>query len=318
MAVLGIKGSDGLEVIRKYVATDPVFHSVDNRTVNDLEQRDLDLLRLMGAASGFSVDQNSPADDTVVVSSGNWVEDGTTIKQYAGGGSGAISGASAGNIRIDLLWYNLTTEALVVTAGGEGAAGSGFAALTKPNMPANTGGIPLAYLYVDETPTNFDRTVAINNAGHIEDVRPAPGVGSPGVELEGTGTNLQIDSGTGVVGTSGKLVRADHQHPLNTDAVATPTLDGATVSTAVASGSSTVYAKRDHKHPLSMEATGTNLKIDAGTGVVGVLNTLARADHQHPLNTTATLPANVAGAGGDGRDARHRDRPCPQSHHRHV
>lgn len=54
--VLSIKSDDlGLEVIRQFVAPDPLFFSVDNRPLNDLGQRDVDLFTELGTRIHLAV-----------------------------------------------------------------------------------------------------------------------------------------------------------------------------------------------------------------------------------------------------------------------
>ncbi len=67
--VLNIKSDNlGLEVIRQFVAPDPLFFSVDNRPLNDLGQRDVDLNtkiedRIHDAVSDLFVLKAIPATD---------------------------------------------------------------------------------------------------------------------------------------------------------------------------------------------------------------------------------------------------------------
>ena len=287
---LNIKDAERMEVVRKHVASDPIFWSIDNRPLDDLEQRTKDLDRIFTPARGFRVRQQIPATATVEVEAGVYVPDGLTVTQVALQNFGPIPAATGGNIRIDLIWFNLSTGVVTRTAGTEQLAAVGFPALARPNLPSNDGAVPLAYLYIDDVPTPFSDSIAIDTAGCIQDVRPAPGFG-PAIIFESVAANLKQDTPGGATGSSSKTVRADHQHPPNYDAVATETLSPATTSSP---GVATTYNHRDHAHALAMEALAANLKKDTASGVLGILNFLVKSDHQHPLNVDGTLPTTVS------------------------
>lgn len=288
MSVLNVKDSDRLEVVRTYVDTDPVFFSIDNRPIEDLNQRDKDLNRIFTPARGFRVRQTSPASTSVEVEAGVYVSADITINQVALS-SVAIPGAGVGNIRIDLIWLNLETGAVVRTAGAEIAAGGGFAAAVRPSLPANDAAVPLAFVYVNETPTPFNETIAINTAGHIQDIRPA--IGTSRRVFEDTAGNILTDSAGGSVGTSTKVVRADHRHPLNVDGTV-PTALGPSVAAAV--GSSNSYSRRDHAHAIATEAVAAAFLTDVSGGSAGSSANFPRADHRHPLNVDGTVPSEAS------------------------
>jgi len=293
--VLGVKGSEGLEVIRKYVEQDFVFAAIDNRPLDDLEQRDLDLDRIHKPSRGMHVDQTSTPSDQVVVDAGTWCVDGTTVNQYAGATLAAITPPAAGRIRIDIVWFNAATAAVTVTAGtgaSEGAVGGGFAALTRPDVPANSGAVPLAYLYVGEATgvtIPFDRTIAINTSGHIEDIRLMPGIASPLGLLETVVGNFQAD-GAAALGTQDRLCRSDHVHPANVAGALPATLSVGAAGTA---GASNIYARADHNHPVPAATSGGTFQSDVVGGAAGSSALFARADHRHVANIDATAAADV-------------------------
>lgn len=293
MTVLHDKDSQRLENVRHLAASDPVFWAMAKRPAEDLEQRTKDLDQIFTPARGFRVRAEDPVSTQVEVEAGVWVSGGTSVNLYAGT-SVAVPAAAAGNIRIDLLWFNLDSGAVVRTAGTEQVAATTFPGLTKPDMPSNEGGVPLAYVYVDDVPADFDDQIAINTAGHIQDVRPAPGF-HPFV-FEDTVGNLNADTSGGAVGTSAQIARADHQHPLNVDANNPETLS---FSSVAAPGSAGVYAQRDHVHALQVETVSGNLRTDIAGGAVGGSTNLVRADHRHPLNINdGTSPTTVVTSGG--------------------
>ena len=216
MPPLGIKDPSRMETTRFHTATDPLFWSIDNRPLGDIEQRTKDLDRIFTPARGFRPRQTIASSGNIQVEAGVYVSGGTTINQVALSTT-AIPAAGAGNIRIDLLWFNLTTGAIVRTAGAEILLGGGFAACVKPSLPASAGGVPIAYVYVDAGPTAFDESIAVNTAGCIVDIRPGIGF-HPGYLFEITNANILSDVVSGSAGSSAKIVRADHRHNLNVDA----------------------------------------------------------------------------------------------------
>lgn len=286
-----------LEDIRFYQSTDPVFYSILNRVIEELEERDFDLDQIHKPSRGFRVRAQQPASSTVEIEAGVYLSNDTTIVQETLR-TVAIPAAAVGNIRIDLISINCLDGSLTRTGGVEIPSGSGFGAAARPNLPPNSGRVPLAYVYVDETPTPFSDNIAINVAGHIQDIRPAPGmlrrtfVTSPAVLLQ--------DAASASVGASSLLVRADHVHPANVDAVLPSVINAGAAGSA---GTSSIYARRDHTHPVNTETVPSVLATDVAGGAVGVASTLPRADHRHPLNVDATLPEAIAAAGAVGTAA---------------
>lgn len=305
MSVLGIKDSDRLEVIRFYSDTDPVFFSVLNRTIEDAEQRTKDLNLVFTPARGFRVRAQIPNSATVEIEPGVITPDDTAITQVSLNNA-VIPPAGVGNIRIDLISLDILDGSIIRTAGAELAAGSGFAALVRPAMPANEGRVPLAFVYVDETPTFFSDQIVVNNAGAIEDIRPAAGISKRRFEVNPA--NLGADISGGSAGSSALLARANHQHNLNLDdAVAPETLDAGNVS---APGTDDFYARRNHIHEINTETVPAVLQPDASGGAVGTSTTLVRGDHRHNLNVDALVPPAIdpnAGSAGVATTYSHRD-----------
>jgi hypothetical protein len=293
-----------LENTRPYEDSDPVYWSVLNRPLEDLEQRDADLNHILLPARGLRVRQELPASTDVQVEAASIVQNGLYVKYV--GATQNIPLAGVGMIRIDFIWYNLVTNAIAVRTGTEEPVATGFAALradgTKTfNLPVGTdAGIPLAYVYTDDTPaTVYDETIAVNTAGHIEDVRPAPGANQR--VFESVAGNFLSDVSGASVGTSEKIPRANHRHPLNVDAVVPATLAPDTV--AATGAASAVYAYRAHAHAVTMETDPAGILTDAGASV-GTANKLVRSDHRHPLNVNDGVipePVNLA-AGAAGTD----------------
>lgn len=292
MTILNDKDALRLETIRFFTENDPYFWSIDNRPLQDLEERTIDLDAIHKPSREFRVRQEIPASADVEIESGNYVSGGTTIVQYAGT-TITIPAATAGQIRIDLIWFNLRTGAAVRTAGAEVAAAVTFVGATRPTIPANDGAVPLAYIYVNDVPTPFDETIAINNAGHIQDVRPGPGF-NPGYLFENSAATFLSDVTGGSVGTASTIARANHRHPLNATVDPPSSLNPAK---AAAAGTAGTYALLDHIHLLDMETNPANLLAD-GVAAVGASNRLVGAAHKHPSNVGSTVPALVAAATG--------------------
>lgn len=283
MAVPSAKDSTGLETIRFHTEEQIVFAETDNMPLEDLAQRDADLERIFRPARGLRVEQTGTASDSVVVEPGRYLS-GLTLVAFAGTTVGPITTPSAATIRIDLVWFNLESGAVVVTAGTPGAIGGGFASLTRPDLPANTGAIPLAFLYVGESGAAtiaFSRATALNVAGHIEDVRQAMGLAPTANRWEETVGNLATDVSGGSLGTRPRHARSDHRHPLNVDATVPTSL---TAGATAAVGTAGTYARRDHAHGVPVATLATVLVADSAGGAVGASGLLVRADHSHPLN----------------------------------
>jgi hypothetical protein len=291
MASLGNKDTERLEVVRYPSPETSAQRQLMNQTIDDLETRTSDLEQVCRVARTYRVRQEIPASATVEVEAGTRIGiDGATVDEDAADTVGPVTAAAAGKIRVDLVWYNLATGALVRTAGTEVAVGGGFITAPRPSIPANDGAVPLAYLYVDETPTSFEGLIAPNTAGAIEDVRPLAGFTNV---FEASASNLKKD-GTAAVGTLSSLVRSDHRHPTNS----TTTVPAVAPDSALAPGVSLVYARRDHQHFAAMEEAASGIKADAAGGALGTANLLAYSDHAHPLSVSAAAPAKPVASGG--------------------
>lgn len=298
-----------LENTREFRESDPVFFSVLNRPVEDLEQRSLDLNHILDPARGMRVRQEIPASTDIEVEAGRVVRNGL-LESYAGATIN-VPLAGAGKIRIDLIWFNLNTLTAARVAGTEVNIAVTYAVLrlsaSCPNLPVGTdSGIPLAYVYTDETVTTvYDETTAINTAGHIEDVRP--GIGMNQRVFESVAANLLPDTPGGNVGVSEKVVRANHRHPHNTDA--NVPVDIAPNNVALTGfASANTYAYRAHTHAVTMETLNAGFLTDLSGGSAGVANKMCRSDHRHENNTDGVDPPDVsrttAGAGASTKYSR--------------
>jgi len=291
-----------LENTREFRESDPVFFSVLNRPVEDLEQRDADLNKILHPARGMRVRQEIPASTDIEVEPGSTVQNGLLVS-FAGD-THNVPLAGVGKIRIDLVWFNLAAGISTIRTGVETPVATGFAALRADptkcyNLPpASDAGIPLAYVYTDETVTTvYDETIAINTAGHIEDVRPGSGMNQR--VFESVTANLLTDTPGGNVGISEKVVRANHRHPLNTDATVPVAIAPNNVA-ATGSGVNT-YAYRAHTHAATVETINAGFLTDLSGGSAGVADKLCRSDHRHENNTDGIDPVDIsrttAGAG---------------------
>jgi hypothetical protein len=279
-----------MEVVRMLQESDPNFYRMLNRPHEDVEQRTKDLDRIFTPARGLRVRQVIPASSDVEVEIGIYIDpNGTTIRRSNTGSiqTIAVPASSAGQIRADLIYFNLTTGLAVRLAGSEVPSGGGFSTALWPDLPSGlAGSIPLAILYVDESLTFYDETIVTDVAGRIIDIRPAIGANR---SLFSTGTPPSDVAG-GAPGTSPTMSRGDHRHERNVDVTVPETLDGVK---AAAAGIAATYAIRDHIHPISVESNAANIQPD-GVASVGSGANLVKANHVHPRNTDATLPANVS------------------------
>jgi len=313
MSILGNKDSNKLETVRHLEAQDQVFWAVLKRPMEDIAQRTNDLDRIFTPARGTRVRQTTTPSSSIEVEIGYYINtDGVTISQSNSGSvqTIAIPAASAGQIRIDLIYFNLSTGLAVRTAGAEIAAGGGFGSAVAPNLPAGlTGAVPLAFLNVDETPTSFAEVITTNVAGRIVDARTIIGGSKP---LFSAVAPLSDTTG-GSVGSSPAVPRSDHRHALNVDAV-NPANLGPSVSASP--GSAAIYARRDHTHAVNTETVAGNLQKD-GTAAVGISGNVVRADHVHPSNVDGVLPvalpASGAGSAGSSLVYARRDHVHPTS-----
>lgn len=277
---------------------DPLHAACLNRVMGDVERRTKDLHSIDAPARAFLVKQSSTPDDSVLVNAG-WIPVDTDLSavtdviEFVETSVGPIAAAPPNSIRMDLVYLDMTNQTVFVRQGTEVAASTGFESYYNDPTPlrptladGNQDSIPLAYLYVDQNPTAFSDTIAINNAGHIRDVRPAAGMdwrpwGSDGADLV-------ADTTAGSIGSVPKLARSNHRHPLNAPQASIASLTRNIEADAAAiPGTEGTYARRDHKHTISVSASLADLKVAAEnvvTGQIGSSISLARADHRHPLN----------------------------------
>lgn len=300
-----------LENTRPYEESDPVYWSVLNRPLEDLAQRDADLNHILFPARGLRVRQEIPASTDVEIEAGSIVQNGLLVS-YAGATQN-IPLAGVGKIRIDFIWFNIATNTIAVRTGTEEPTATGFIALradpTKTfNLPVGTdAGIPLAYVYTDDTITTvYDETIAANTAGYIEDVRPAPGANQR--VFENSAAVFNQDQAGGAVGVSEKVPRSDHRHPMNVDGTVPEVV--APDNVAGTGSASARYAYRAHVHAVTVETNAAGILTDAAAAAVGSANKLVRSDHRHPINVDAVVPAPIsyiAGSAGTSAIYSHRD-----------
>lgn len=293
MAVLGNKDSTTrLEDVRSYAKGDKNYFSILNRPLEDLAQRDLDIRLIHTPARGIRVRATNTASAQVVVDPGNYLFAGA-VQQYAGATLSAVTAASAGNKRIDLIYFRIDTGTAVRTPSAESAT---YGGVTKPILPAGLDTIPLAYIYVGETGPVFQDGLAVNTDGAIEDIRPAPGA-SQGRQLETVGSNFLADVSGGAAGSSELIARADHRHRLNVDATVPQALTPGNVGAAGVAGT---YALIDHVHLIPTETNPAAFLSDLSGGSAGAGATFARADHRHTVNVGTTIPGADTGSGSAG------------------
>ena len=284
---------------------DPMYMTVLNRPMGDVEERTKDLYRIDGPAKAFLVKQNTAPGTSVLVNSG-WIPADVDLSAVTDviefpvtpGDDlvGPIIAAPPSSIRMDLVYLDMTSRQVLVVQGTEVAASVGFESYYNDSTPlrptladGNQDAIPLAYLYVDQTPTAFSDLITTDVAGRIRDVRPAAGVDWRQWGL--AGGDLVTDTEAGSIGSISKLVRSNHRHPLNVPAASSASITRNIEADAVAlAGTESEYARRDHKHTISVTATLSDLKVAAESIVTGQLGTginLVRSDHRHPLSFPA-------------------------------
>jgi hypothetical protein len=281
-----------LEDIRFIVADDKVFYESDNRSLDDLEQRDVDLHRIMSPGRGFRVTETTPIAATYDVEPGFYMSSGTVVARYAGSTGNAVAAAAAGKYRLDLIYFNLATGAIGTVAGVEN---TGAFLTTFPQLPANVGAIPLAILYVDDAGGDVSEQIAAGTAGAIEDIRLS--TGAEQWTFEASSANM-VKDGVASVGSLYTIARADHRHEANVDVAISPqTLNAAKAAAGSAGGVATEYIPYDHIHVITAEDSAANIKPD-GHGVVPTSPNISRINHQHGTNVTSSLPARVAPSTG--------------------
>jgi hypothetical protein len=291
--VIGNKDSDRLETVRSYEHSDPLYYDILNRPLVDLRERTNDLDYILTPGRGIRVRNTIAVSTSVEIETGWFISGAGVPTEYAGSTLGPIAGAAAGLRRIDLIYFNPETGAIVHVAGTEVANTNAWATIfadptpLKGNIPANDGAIPLAYLYVDDSGHNYDETILIDNPGHIRDARVAPGARRRIFEAQAG--IFAVDSLAGAVGTSELEARGDHRHPLNVHDTLGQPVDADSSATSPGPGTSNYYSRSDHRHSPNL-LPGANLLKDTNVGAVGSSAALVKADHQHPINVDAALP----------------------------
>jgi hypothetical protein len=291
MSVLNIKDSNRLEVLRPHTADDPVYYTVMNRPLEDLEQRTDDLNSLMAPAHGLLVHETSVPSKSVEVSAGVYMDGDTNplyFPQSAVGDTLTFVDAPAGFFRVDLIYFNLENGTIGQVDGTQTNVSWAVAWTNRGVAPLTGTVVPLAYVYVPDTAaTVYQDGLTGNTAGRIRDARLSF---EAGIRLfEDTVGTLNQDVSGGAIGTSQRTARADHSHPVNVDATNASTLSPDTAGSA---GVSTIYSRSDHAHYITPENNPANLMVDLHGGALGVNDSVARGDHQHPLLTSG-LPQNV-------------------------
>lgn len=292
-AVIGIKDpTTKLEDVRQYISSDKNYFSILNRPVQDLLQRDEDLDLITTPARGIRARATDPTTDQVEVEVGTYTF-GVVISQFAGVTLAAVPAASAGNKRIDLIYFRIDTGTVVRSPSAEAA---NYGAVVKINLPAGVDALPLAYIYVGETGPDFQDGLAVDTDGAIEDIRPSPG-SSLGRQLETVAGNILSDVSGGSAGSAETVARSNHRHVLNIDAtLPTSLVPGNTASAGVAG----TYALIDHIHLIPTQSNPAAFLSDTIGGSAGVGASFARDDHRHTVNVGLTTPPRDAGAGSPG------------------
>lgn len=295
MSVLNVKdATTRLETMRPYLYTDPFYYSVLNRPLEDLHQRTVDLNNIFRPARWFYV--HGPLACSVYVDPGWSAPDPVASPVYFAGDVLTISPALPGKIRIDLVYFDLANSVVGISQGLETLSSVSFMTLfnTKTDIGAVPGGaamLPLAYLFVDESATRiYSVLLPSNTAGYIRDCRLSPGAGS--VLFEDTVSNIKKDTAGGSVGSTTRVPRAGHQHPINYSTAAPSTMEIRSVGSVGVSGA---YAMVDHVHGISMLNNPALLKPSDGAASIGDGGdvTFVRGDHTHPAVYGLTTPART-------------------------
>lgn len=306
MSTTNVKDSQGLEVVRFLDRTDEGFDTIMNRPLEDIEQRTVDLDMMMGPGRGFRVTETQPNPTNAVTVDEGWYlgEDDRTPYRFpdpddARPDSIAIPAAGAGLFRIDLIVFDPhdATDALQRIPGSSQASWA-LAWTNRPRVPTAGSTYPLAYVYAnDSTSTVYQDSIAVDNPGHIRDVRLSYGAG--GRMFEDDDTVLQPDAATASLGDSTLTVRANHRHPANIDATLPETVEPDGVRN---DGTSSTYAIADHRHAVPIETVAGNFLSDIDGGDAGSANKFAFADHRHPLRVqdVTPQPSNPTVAGDPG------------------
>ena len=305
----GVKDTDTLlESVRQFGPHDPMYYELLNTPMVDLGQRCIDLDTHLLPARGLRVRQVLTATTSVEVEIGyTIIEDPSIAENWTLNSTRTsittipVAASAGGNRRIDLVYFDLEADAPAKALGVEVAAATSWATVfsaSRGKMPAHTQGanVPLAYVYVDDVPTDFDESIAIDNAGHIRDARLGPSTRRR--KLNDTPGTLATDnavagSPTSVVGVSALAARYNHGHPLNVDDPSLPEEVTATPTGSSSIGNANRYSRSDHRHFLRVITDPLHLKPDIASGLVGTHTEFARATHRHRANLGATLPSNM-------------------------
>ena len=283
MSIVGNKDARRMEVVRYLEEGEDMYYSVLNRPVEDVEQRTKDLNKQLRPARAFEVHQTFPASTNVQVAAGWYMQEENTKPRYwpETGDTDiiAIPAAGAATYRCDLISIHPATGVLYRSQGSVEVNWAN-AWTNRARLPkTTTGRIPLAYVYVDDTGGVIRDTTAINNNGHIRDVRSSFAAGRR--VFEDDSSYFLSDVVSGNHGTSFKIARGDHKHPVNAGSAVPQNLSPDNVA---ADGTTEVYSRNDHVHSVTLETGAANLKEDVNGASVGVANKFVRSDHQHPLN----------------------------------
>lgn len=292
MSVLGNKDSERLETVRYFTETDPMYYSILNRPVEDVEQRTIDLYNIMSPARGLQVRATSTPSKTVEVAGGWYLRGDTSPLLFPQSGvvdTVTITDAAAGDYRIDLVYFDVENGTIAVSAGTATAVSWVAAWASRGTLPTGGTYVPLAYLYVPDSASVFYQDgLTGNTAGRIQDARLAFDTGER--IFDDAAASFAADTSGAAVGSSTEVARANHRHDVNVDATAASLLYP---DSPAAIGSATTYARRDHKHRTVAELVAGNFLPDILNGLLGSANTVARGDHQHPLNVSTNTPSSI-------------------------
>lgn len=292
MSILDAKDANRLETVR-YLRDDidPWFAPVLNRPLEDIRQRTVDVHTLFFPARGLYV--HGPTSESVIVDPGYVSLDYRANPSYYAGGSVVLFPAAPGQRRIDLVYYDAEALSVGVSSGVEVSDTTSWSALFADKsklgiLPFGSVVLPLAYTYVDSTPGRVYSVYTDSaSAGHIRPARLSPGAGN--LLYSDLDADMLTDASGGATGSSEKLVRVGHRHPLLYNATDPPTL---LVEGSSGQGSVNSYALIGHTHPLQMLNNSLLLDSSDGSAYIGDSNdyTFVRGDHSHPQIHGSSLP----------------------------
>jgi hypothetical protein len=256
--VLDLKDANRLETLRPYSASDKVFWRLDNKPLEDLNQRDYDILKICTPARGFRPRGTRPAASVdVEVEIGVYVVGlivYETILQTL-----TITATSAGTVRIDLLYINLTTGVAAIVAGAEAAT---FGVCVKPTLPSGICATPIAFLYVNETPTPFSEYIAVGTAGCIHDIRIPPGASLATLQ------SAYLGGSAVTIGAANPIILSGD----NKDILKITSADTTTVRFAATESAAGVFLGMQTAHYLRLGANSTTYLEIKDTGVIETYN----------------------------------------------